>query len=100
MFILNGMVLFLIKMKMANNKKCWFLSSSERWRNICVAAAEALSAGIPVISTWWEAPKNLLMIQTGILIPKDDSSAMAETISKNAKQHIIDLTDRWLVKMQ
>ncbi len=48
----------------------------------CVAAAEALSAGIPVISTRCGGPEEFINDSNGILIPKDDSSAMAEAIVK------------------
>ena len=96
MFILNGMVLFLIKWKWQNNK-CWFLSSSERWRNILCGCSRSIECRHTCNFYPMWRPEEFINDSNGILIPKDDSSAMAEAIVK-CKQHIIDLTDRWLVK--
>lgn len=53
---------------------------SSRVETFCVAAAESLASGRPVVSTRCGGPEDFVDKATGRLVPSDDAGAMAEAL--------------------
>jgi len=78
-----------------------FFWMSSRWEGLPLSLLEAMSVGLPVIATNAPGIRELVVGDTGVLVPLDDDDAMAQetvrllgdpqrysSIAKSARRHI------------
>jgi glycosyltransferase involved in cell wall biosynthesis len=67
--------------------ECAFLVMFSNYETFCVALAEALAVGIPVVATNLPAPAEFLSADTGALVPARDEDALLRALEEMLDAH-------------